>query len=265
MYPTISVLGLELHTYGLMMVLGASLGITCSAGRAKQKGISAEQEFLFLLHALIGGIVGAKFLYLLPRIQEFWTYRSEIFQTFDSFIAYIGGGFVFYGGLIGGLAAAALYCRYYKEPFMTMIEIAVPFIPLMHGIGRIGCFLTGCCYGIPSTHYGIAFSISQAAPNGIPLFPVQLAEACVNFILCVVLVLYTQKERAPLTALGLYLSCYAVARFLLEFLRYDSARGVYFFLSTSQWISLITLPIGIFLLTGNRRIIKGLQSSRWYH
>lgn len=252
MYPVINLFGLKIYSYGLMILLAAALGMLLSEIKAKKKGIKAEQEFNFLLHIAIGALIGAKLLYVLPRIFDLWDERDLIFKNAESFIEFIGSGFVFYGGLLGGIGTAIIYCRHYKEPLITMTDIAVPFIPLVHGIGRIGCFLAGCCYGIPSEHYGIAFSSSPAAPNGIPLFPVQLLEAAINLLLSAVLVFYTRKERKPLSVLGLYLTAYSVERFFLELLRYDELRGVYFGLSTSQWVSLTLLPIGLYLIISKR-------------
>ena len=266
MYPVINLFGLKIYSYGLMILLASAIGMLLSSLSAKKKGISADTEFLFLLNSAIGAMIGAKLLYILPRIIEVWDYRDAIFNSSKSFIAFIGAGFVFYGGLLGGIGTAIIYCRYYKEPLVTMIEVAVPYIPLAHGIGRIGCFLAGCCYGIPSERFGIVFDHSIAAPNGVALFPVQLLEAGINFLLCGVLVLYARKERKPLSILGLYMTVYSVERFLLEFLRYDQLRGVYFGLSTSQWLSLVLLPIGLYLLITKRfegnKSEKGLKRTK---
>jgi phosphatidylglycerol:prolipoprotein diacylglycerol transferase len=197
---------------------------------------------------VIGVMIGAKLFYLLPRLGELWKYRTAIFKSLDSFTAYLGGGFVFYGGLIGGVAAAFLYCVTCKKPASKMIEIAVPSFPLIHGIGRIGCLMAGCCYGIPVKPWlGIAFRNSIEAPNGVPLFPVQLLEASLNLILFFILLLYTRRERIPYQTLGLYLWIYSIERFLIEFLRNDNIRGIYAGLSTSQWISMILFPVGVYL------------------
>ena len=89
---------------------------------------------------------------------------------------------------------------------------------------------------------------SPVAPNGIPLFPVQLVEAGLNFLLFFFLLWFAGKPRPQGRILGAYVIAYAVIRFVLEFLRYDYERGILWVFSTSQWISLILLPIGIWLL-----------------
>ena len=86
------------------------------------------------------------------------------------------------------------------------------------------------------------------APHGVALFPVQLLEATLNFILFLFLYHYAKKPRKPGAVLGLYLVCYAVERFGLEYLRFDEIRGFLFGISTSQWISMLLIPIGLFLI-----------------
>lgn len=251
MFPIIYIFGFKVASYGLINLIAFAVGIIIACSRAKKYEIPQEQEFLMLIHALIGAIVGGKLLYLIPRLGEMWNYKAIIFKDMNNFTAYMEGGFVFYGGLIGGLTAAFLYCRYYKKPAIRMIEISVPSIPLMHGIGRIGCFMAGCCYGIPvKSKLSIIYTNSIAAPNGIPLIPIQLLEAGLNLILFILLMVYAQKCRKPYKMLGLYLSLYSIERFFLEFLRGDSIRGIYWGMSLSQWLSLfIILPIGAFLFS----------------
>ena len=171
-------------------------------------------------------------------------------------------GFVFYGGLIGAVLAMWWYTHHFKMDFWQSVELLIPSVPLVHAFGRIGCFCGGCCYGIPfDPPIGIAFTNSPVAPNGIPLFPVQLVEAGLNFLLFFFLLWFARKPRPQGRILGAYVIAYAVIRFVLEFLRYDYERGILWVFSTSQWISLILLPIGIWLLA--RRAKAGKNRFRW--
>ena len=152
-------------------------------------------------------------------------------------------------GLIGAVLAMWWYTHHFKMDFWQSVELLIPSVPLVHAFGRIGCFCGGCCYGIPfDPPIGIAFTNSPVAPNGIPLFPVQLVEAGLNFLLFFFLLWFAGKPRPQGRILGAYVIAYAVIRFVLEFLRYDYERGILWVFSTSQWISLILLPIGIWLL-----------------
>jgi phosphatidylglycerol:prolipoprotein diacylglycerol transferase len=130
-----------------------------------------------------------------------------------------------------------------------MFDLVVPSIPLIHAIGRLGCYFAGCCYGIPYDGPGhVTFHISPSAPNEIALFPTQLLESGLNIFACLLLLLYAKPEQKPGKVLGIYITYYAILRFLIEFFRGDGARGILIGISTSQWISLALIPIGLWLI-----------------
>ena len=188
-----------------------------------------------------------------------------IIPKFDVYIEYwksnpIGafnfsfGGLVFYGGLIGAVLGVYIYCKQYKMPFMPLTDIFAPLIPFVHGVGRIGCFMAGCCYGKEYHGFGsVQFPENSLMPqlDDVPRIPVQLIEAGLNFIIAVVL-LVVQKKKKMKTGqlLGIYLVYYTIIRYLMEMMRGDSVRGAVGGVSTSQIISIILIPIGIVLLHG---------------
>ena len=156
------------------------------------------------------------------------------------------GGFVFYGGLIGGILGVLVYSKQFKISFKELLLILLPVVPLIHGIGRIGCLCAGCCYGMEYHGFGaITFHNSLLAPNDVPLFPMQIVEAICNFVIFIVLLLTYKKFLGTYKTVGLYLVLYSVVRFTLEFFRGDLIRGIYFSLSTSQWISIVLFIVGI--------------------
>ena len=155
------------------------------------------------------------------------------------------GGFVFYGGLIGGIIGVFLYAKQFKISFQSLILILIPVVPLIHAIGRIGCLLAGCCYGMEYHGFGaITFEHSSLAPNGVPLFPMQIVESINNVIIFLILLVTYKKFLGTYKTVGLYLILYSIVRFILEFFRGDLIRGIYFSLSTSQWISIILFIVG---------------------
>jgi phosphatidylglycerol:prolipoprotein diacylglycerol transferase len=93
----------------------------------------------------------------------------------------------------------------------------------------------------------VIFRHSQAAPNGVALLPIQLISSGINFLGCIVLFIYGRNKRKSGRVIGVYLIFYSIARFIIEFFRGDVIRGVFFGISTSQWISLILIPIGLWL------------------
>ena len=205
---------------------------------------------------LVGILVGGKLLYLLtilPILVRQWGYLS---QHWDFLITMVTSGTVFYGGLFGLLAILWWYTRRYQLPQKLVGDWLAPAIPLFHLFGRIGCFLNGCCHGFESDTLGIAYTNSISALNGVPYFPVQLVEAGCNGILFLILWQFEKKHRGEGRALPLHLGLYATVRFCLEFLRGDVVRGIWWGLSTSQWISL-----GILLILLLRHLISSKKAT----
>jgi phosphatidylglycerol:prolipoprotein diacylglycerol transferase len=167
---------------------------------------------------------------------------------------YSFGGLVFYGGLIGTVVGAYIYCKQYKMPFSPLLDIFAPLIPFVHGMGRIGCFLAGCCYGKEYHGFGsVQFPNNELIKelDDVPRVPVQLIEAGCNFIIA--FVLYKLMKLGKLTLgqlMGIYIVYYTIIRFLTEMLRGDAVRGNVGGISTSQIISIILIPIGIILVHG---------------
>lgn len=231
--------------YGFMIAIGILIGGSIGCLLVKAKGQSVIEFILVALYLLLFGFIGAKLLYLwVARNQIQWSRLVE--KTYrDSLIK---GGFVFYGGLLGGLASFYFVKRIHKINVLSYLKTTIACIPMIHGFGRIGCYLAGCCYGIPYNGIcSVTYQNAVAAPLGIPLFPVQLVEGLCNLSLGVGMTLYVWKTKKTEWNLYFYLISYGTIRFLLEFLRYDRVeRGMFGLFSTSQWISilLVTVTIG---------------------
>ena len=254
MYPIVTIFGRPIGTYALSSVAGILLAGWYACRAARRRGVDDNEIIVLLLVSAMGILLGSHVLYALTNLPALLRYLSEsanlsLGDWFRGLLPYVGGA-VFYGGLLGGLAAGALYLRIRRLPFAAYADIAAPAIPLFHAFGRIGCFLGGCCYGIP-WEGGITYTraLSPEA-NGVARFPVQLLESALLFALFLLLAALFRRGALRAKLLALYLAVYAVLRFLLEFLRGDAIRGVYFGLSTSQWISLaILLALGVAALS----------------
>lgn len=231
MHPYLHVFGLSIPSFGVMMLLGILAVFALLYATRRRVPFTEDDLLTMAIYAIIGGFVGAKVLYWIVELDRIVADPHFILESLTS-------GFVFYGALIVGALAIWLFARRRRQPFLGYLDLVAPSFILAQGFGRIGCFLAGCCYGIPmDPPLGVAFSQSLAAPNGVPLFPVQLLEALLNAGLFFLLRAYTQRPRRPFSAVRLYLLLYASLRFFLEFLRYDAARGLFLGLSTSQWLS----------------------------
>ena len=243
MYPFITILGRQYPTYAILGLMGLFLAAFIGSRRAKRYGFTAQDAIFMLAFAGGGIILGGILLYAITQIPYMWRDRAFLFTDFSGFLTRYFTGMVFYGGLFGALIGLRVYARFMRAPLGRVMALAVPVFPLAHAIMRIGCFSAGCCHGIAyPPPLGIPFSQAiGATPNGIPFLPVQLYEAFINLLIFLGLWLYTKKERPWLNILLLYGSSYAFARFWLEFLRGDEARGFVFLFSTSQFISVLIL------------------------
>lgn len=243
MYNDILKIGsLTIHGYGLMIGLGVICAIFLAEYRAKKRELNRDQLFSIFLLVLIFGFIGAKLLFIVVELKSILAHPILIVS---------GDGFVVYGGIIGGIAAVMVYCRVKKTSFLTYLDLLVPSVALAQGFGRLGCFLAGCCYGRETdSSFSIMFQNSLYAPNGIKLLPTQLIMSGGDFLIAVILLLYAKKDRKKGRTTGLYLILYSIGRFAVEFLRNDY-RGAVGFLSTSQFISIFTLLLGILMFASN--------------
>ncbi len=256
--------GKEIGYYTLMALIGAlAAGFFCY-NRAKRKKLDEVKMIFLLLFSMIGVFLGAHFVFGLTNIQYFQLFAMvENFGQFIYVVSMIFGGQVFYGGLLGGIAAGAIYSKItHLDNFGGYTDCAAPAVPLFHFFGRIGCFLGGCCYGIES-EFGFTFTHSLVeSANGVRRFPVQLFEAGFNLLLFFLLFIMLKKEKLKGRLFLLYLGLYAPVRFGLEFLRGDTYRGYLFGLSTSQIISLgIMLVLAVYTLIKKLNKKSGKQSS----
>jgi phosphatidylglycerol---prolipoprotein diacylglyceryl transferase len=227
---------LTVHGYGLMIGIGVLCALLVASNRAKKRGLDADLVYGLGIVALVFGFVGAKLLYCLVEFKSLMANPVQILS---------GSGFVIYGGIIGGVLAAMIYCKVKNVRFLQYFDLTAPSIALAQGFGRIGCFLAGCCYGAETDScIGIAFHNSAIAPNGVKLIPTQLFSSAGDFIIAFILILYAKKARSTGKVGALYLVLYSAGRFFIEFFR-DDYRGSIGALSTSQFIALFTLAIGL--------------------
>ena len=211
---------------------------------AKRKKVEMFDFVCCVVYMMIGAMVGAKLLFVLVSIRE-------IIQLKLSIIEVIKGGFVFYGGLLGGALGVWIYAKQFCAPVRGYADIFATVLPLGHAFGRVGCFFAGCCYGMEYDGCGAVIyetSSNFFTPLGVPLLPIQLIEAACLAILFVVLIIIFLKAKPKKGKIAvLYLFSYALLRFVLEFFRGDKERGVFLF-STSQYISIaIALIAGALL------------------
>lgn len=244
MCPYIYFFTTPIPSYGFFMALGICLATTLAAIRAKHVGVRWDNIIIIIGTCIGGALFGSKLLYLLASygIKQIWL---DITNGDFSFIS--NGGLVFYGGLIGGMAFFPLGMLFSGEWKTSLLSyIIVPCIPLGHAFGRIGCLFAGCCYGLPYS----GFAALDLSSVGVPylVFPIQIVETCSNLLLFAFLIFLSKKNLPGLFLLYIYIICYSIQRFFIEFFRGDLIRGTVLGLSTSQWISVFLLVIAMSIL-----------------
>lgn len=243
MYPYIYIV---IPSYALMALIGGIAGVCYSYFNSHKEGIL----FTDLLRAvLVGGVglfLGSKILFAITQIP--WLIQH--FSVENLLLLIPRSGFVFYGGLFGFIFALCILYRKRPEYKEKMFQLIVPAFPLFHMFGRIGCFMSGCCYGKKLANPFVIMGIE------IDRIPVQLIEAAVELLIFIALVIVKKKTKVK-DLLRVYLITYAIARFCLEFLRGDVVRGLFAGLSTSQYISL-----AIILYYVGRKIYLSIKNKK---
>lgn len=248
MHPSIQLFGLTLPTFGLMMMTGLISAFVLLHFQRKHIAITEDDFYSVAIVAIIAGMLGSKILYWIVEIDEIIADPTYLLRT-------ITVGMVFYGSLIGGIIGIALFCLKKKQPLLQYVDLISPAMVLGQAFGRIGCFLAGCCYGAPSDScLAVVYpaGVGSAAPTGVGLLPTQLFESGFCFLLACFLAWLFRRLKKLGTTTGAYFILYGIWRFIIEFFRSDD-RGAVGALSTSQFIGIFIVLIGVILLVLVRR------------
>ncbi len=221
---------LILPSYQILAFIGGIVVLIFVYFRIEKYGMAFTDYIKLFVLCICGCVAGSKLLYAVTQIP--WLIQNF---TLSNFLVLIPqSGYVYYGGLFGMLATIWFYAgKSSKYEFDKICCMITPAIPLFHGFGRIGCLLSGCCYGKILEPPIVFFHTVQM--NRIPT---QIIEAVFEFCLFVV-ILILEKKKLRYNLLKIYLLSYAMFRFINEFFRGDEIRGIYFGLSTAQWISML--------------------------
>nr|WP_279381251.1 prolipoprotein diacylglyceryl transferase [Clostridium pascui] len=227
-----------IYGYGTMIAIGILAALALLDSRVKRNS-NYHEDYIYnmSLIAILSGILGGKLLYIITEIRN-------VIEN-PSLLRDIGSGFVIYGSIIGGAISIFFYCKRKKWNVLDTFDLIIPSIPLAQGFGRIGCLLAGCCYGKPTKlPIGIVFNNSPFAPSAVHLHPTQIYSSIFDFLLAIFLVWYDKRKNKKGSTFALYVIIYSIGRIIVEVFRGDP-RGEISILSTSQFISVFTLIIGI--------------------
>ncbi len=210
MHPFIEIFGLKIPSYGILLLFATLTGYLSVVYFSRKEGIETEKlENLFLV-TFFSALLGARVFYAVEHHLSL----AEFLKVWE-------GGLDFFGGFIFALLTVWGGIIYYRLPLWKVADIAAISLLLAHSVGRLSCWLAGCCYGKPTDlPIGVVFPPDSVAPSGIPLYPTQLMEATGNFIgFLILFFLYRRGKPFDGAIFSLYLIWYGIERFLLEFIR----------------------------------------------
>jgi phosphatidylglycerol:prolipoprotein diacylglycerol transferase len=240
--PLLGETHLFLPTYGVMFAGGAVLAWIWFLRRARRLGVPDDQLFNLSFYSVLAGIFGAKLLLVALEWRSYVERPSELLGTLRS-------AGVLAGGVIAGAVVFALYARRHGLPALRLGDAGAAPLAAAQGIGRNGCFLAGCCWGV-ETHAGnplaCVFTDVRAhdqtgVPLHTPLVAVQLIQAVHDLALAAVLTwLWRKRIEPPGFVVWVYVIAYGIGRSVIELWRGDAQRGLFFDgrLSTSQILAI---------------------------
>ncbi len=231
MHPILVKIGpIQLYTYGALLATAFVAGIYVAMRSAEKEGI--KPEFIADLGILIilSSIVGARLFYII-----FYDFKNTLENPRGLFTLQ-QTGLVFYGGLILAVAAGVGFCIRRKVSVPVLMDVAAPSVALGQAIGRIGCFMSGCCYGAPtSAVWGVNFPHLDYARH-----PTQIYESLATFTIFLGLMFFRKRATRVGQVMWLYIVTYTIVRFTLEFFRGDNPLFA-FGLTISQIVSIVAL------------------------
>lgn len=230
---------ITIYSYGVMILIGVALGFLYALWRGKKLGLNLDKVSELFIWAFLAVFIGGKVFFYFENIMQ---YVDEPAKTIQD----IGSGFVFYGSFLFAVPTFIWFFRKNNLPVLETFDIIAVSGALVHGFGKLGCFMAGCCHGkVCAPGQGIVFTHpkSAAEPLGEHLYPVQLYDA--GMILGIVLFMIWLHNRKQFHGqlILIYTLVYGVGRSITEEFRGDEERGFLFngLLSHSQFIAIFIL------------------------
>jgi len=221
---------LTVHWYGVLVAFGMLAGLWTASRRARLVGVAPESVFDIGPWLIVGGILGARILY----VTSYWNEDFAGRPFYEAFMIQ-RGGLVFYGGLIGAVAGALIFLRWKKLSVWKMADILAPSIALGYVFGRMGCLMNGCCFGRPcAAPWGIVFP-QQSPPwehqvdtglitpgnAALPVYPTEIYDSLLNLFFYLFLAWLFRRKKFDGQVFAVYLIGYAILRSFVEYFRGD--------------------------------------------
>jgi phosphatidylglycerol:prolipoprotein diacylglycerol transferase len=255
MHPVLVEVGwLTIHSYGFMLALSFLFGIYVANRRAIKFGIDPSQILDLSVYIILTAVIGSRLLYVVFHLEEY--------RTFLDMFALWEGGATLYGGLVLAVLVSYLFTVKRRLDFLRIADVVSPSIALGIMLTRIGCFLSGCCYGkATSLPWGITFPPGCAAgyysqqlsaslsSTVVKLHPAQLYASFYGLIIFLILLIAERRLIKRGGTFGLFLVLYGVSRFSLDFFRYyEENMQVFLGLTLNQLLSIGLVLLGMVIL-----------------
>jgi phosphatidylglycerol:prolipoprotein diacylglycerol transferase len=242
MHPELFRVGpFPIRSFGVMLIIGFLVGYWIASRRAEKFGISRDKLSNLAIIGLLTGVVGARVGWVVQEWGYYAKNPSEIIKVTE-------GGMTSYGGILFGLIAAWIWAARSKVSLANTLDLLAAPALIMHGFGRIGCFLNGCCYGGPCT---LPWAVTVHPDIG-PIYlghPAQLYDTLMAFAAGALLLWYEKKTFATHRS-GVYAACffllYGLSRFIYEFFRagFSSTSSFGLPLPDGQIAAILMMAIG---------------------
>lgn len=232
----------DLPIYSLIILIAFLINIVVICFIFYKKNRFNYELIYLLIFEHIGMLFGAK-LYSFFSNPAKYNYQFDLFKI----------GFSSIGAVIGIIIMSIIYIKLFKSSIKMIVETFICSIPLIYSIGKIACFLAGCCYGIEyNGPLSITYQYSPNNINGISLFPVQLFESIVFFVLFLISFNMVLKDKVNNKSIGIFTIIIFICKFLLDFLRFTHMKNL---ISFNQIMCIPFILIGLFLIFSKKEYI----------
>lgn len=247
MYPVLFKIGrFSIHGYGFAIAIAFLVGTLISMRYARKEGIKPELILDLALYVIIAAIVGARLFYVIGTWDQYTDDLLKIFMVQE-------GGLVFLGGFFLALLVVVVFARWKGIELLKLLDVLAPGTALAYAIGRIGCFLNGCCFGLPTElPWGINFPLGSLAHSYFPdthIHSTQLYSSASMFLVFLLILFLYRKKKFDGFVFFWWIILYSIYRFLVEFLRFSPIHWLG--LTPSQWMVLVAAGLAVWGLVAN--------------